>query len=92
MASPESVVSVTGVTYCAPEVHVAFVGIKGKESMVQTIAAPADEKNRSGRVAIIKTILEAIKCESEIGTAGWNAAYLEAKMKKLASKQRKAAK
>ena len=68
--------------------HVAFVGIKGKESMVQTI----DEKNRSGRVAIIKTILEAIKCESEIDTAGWNAAYLEAKTKKLASKQRKAAK
>ena len=50
----------------------------------------ADEKNRSGRVAILKAILEAIKNESQIDTAGWNPAYLEAKLKKLAAKQRKA--
>ena len=31
------VLSVCDVTYLAPEVHVAFIGIKGKESMVQTI-------------------------------------------------------
>ena len=50
------------------------------------------EKNRSGRVNIIKTIIEAIKCESQINTTGWNPAYLEAKLKKLAAKQRKVAK
>tara|TARA_B110000046_G_C12972453_1_gene389552 strand:+ start:218 stop:922 length:705 start_codon:yes stop_codon:yes gene_type:complete len=35
------VLSVCDVTYLAPEVHVAFIGIKGKESMVQTIKVDA---------------------------------------------------
>ena len=41
MAEPTSVVSICGVTYVAPEVHVAMVGIKGKETMMQTIKVDA---------------------------------------------------
>ena len=50
----------------------------------------ADKDNRPARVAIIKTILEAVKTESTLDTAGWDAEYLGTKMKKLALKQRKA--
>ena len=36
----QNVVVLDNVTYTAPAVHVAFVGIKGARTMVQTITAP----------------------------------------------------
>ena len=49
----------------------------------------AAEHNRPSRVAIIRAILEAAKTDSVLEGCNWDEAYLHAKMKKLAAKQRR---
>ena len=62
------VLSVCDVTYLAPEVHVAFIGIKGKESMVQTIKV--DTPITVAKSSTVKEILLEAACARFSTTSG----------------------
>ena len=54
-----SVVLLDGVTFTAPVVHVVFIGIKGKATMVQTVVTPPIELDSSADLSIKDIIVRA---------------------------------